>query len=194
MDFLNQDPLLILAEILVLFYLLGIYAAIHVLNHGRTSQGTIAWFVALLTMPYIAAPLYLIFGYHKFWGYVKARRAGDTQLSGIVDAILKNPNLDDLVVENQSPLMQVSSDLARMPFSRGNRAKLLIDGEATFSAIFEAIEKAEQYVLVQFYILRDDLFVWHKIGTDNPQTFSGGINGIRKKQRAGFTTVGRPTG
>jgi cardiolipin synthase len=154
--FLNQEPLAILAELLILFYLLGIYAAIHVLNNGRTSQGTIAWFVALLTMPYVAAPLYLVFGYHKFWGYVKARRAGDNQLGAIVDAILKNPNLDQLVAENQTSLMQVASDLARMPFSRGNRARLLVDGQATFEAIFEAIEQAEHYILVQFYILRDD--------------------------------------
>jgi cardiolipin synthase len=154
--FFEQAPLLILAELVVVFYLLGIYAAIHVLNNGRTSQGTIAWFVALLAMPYIAAPLYLVFGYHKFWGYVKARRAGDTQLSSIVDAILKNPNIDDLIVENQTPFMQVASDLAAMPFGRGNSAQLLIDGDATFRAIFEAVEKAEDYILVQFYILRDD--------------------------------------
>jgi cardiolipin synthase len=43
-----------------------------------------------------------------------------------------------------------------MPFTRGNSAKLLIDGENTFSAIFDAIDGAKDYVLVQFYIARGD--------------------------------------
>jgi cardiolipin synthase len=46
--------------------------------------------------------------------------------------------------------------LAAMPFSRGNDAELLIDGEATFSAIFRAIDDARDYVLAQFYIIKDD--------------------------------------
>jgi cardiolipin synthase A/B len=38
----------------------------------------------------------------------------------------------------------------------GNGYRLLVDGEATFAAIFEAIAEARSYVLVSFYIIRDD--------------------------------------
>ena len=40
--------------------------------------------------------------------------------------------------------------------SPGNTAELLIDGEATFASLFAGIDAAERYVLVQFYIVRDD--------------------------------------
>ncbi|MEB2464685.1 cardiolipin synthase, partial [Listeria monocytogenes] len=33
---------------------------------------------------------------------------------------------------------------------------LLIDGEATFEAIFAALASAQQVILLQFFILRDD--------------------------------------
>lgn len=40
--------------------------------------------------------------------------------------------------------------LAKMPFTRDNSAELLIDGDATFRAIFSGIEAAQDYILVQF--------------------------------------------
>jgi cardiolipin synthase len=43
-----------------------------------------------------------------------------------------------------------------MPFTTPNEVQLLVDGEATFSAIFEAIDEARDYLLVQFFIIRDD--------------------------------------
>ena len=34
--------------------------------------------------------------------------------------------------------------------------ELLVDGQATFDSIFAGIEAATEYLLVQFYIVRDD--------------------------------------
>ncbi|MHC4955926.1 MAG: cardiolipin synthase, partial [Planctomycetota bacterium] len=46
--------------------------------------------------------------------------------------------------------------LASSPWTCQNRGELLVDGKATFEAVFETIEWARDYVLVQYYILRDD--------------------------------------
>jgi cardiolipin synthase len=43
-----------------------------------------------------------------------------------------------------------------MPFLRGNSVRVLINGDATFDAIFKAIDAAKVYVIVQFFIVRDD--------------------------------------
>jgi cardiolipin synthase len=43
-----------------------------------------------------------------------------------------------------------------MPFLPGNAVRTLVDGDATFAAILDAIEDARRYVLVQFFIVRDD--------------------------------------
>jgi cardiolipin synthase len=43
-----------------------------------------------------------------------------------------------------------------MPFLPGNSVRTLVNGTATFEAIFQAIENARHYVIVQFFIVRDD--------------------------------------
>ncbi|WP_243547262.1 cardiolipin synthase [Pseudodesulfovibrio tunisiensis] len=50
----------------------------------------------------------------------------------------------------------VFESLAGLPFIGGNDLELLVDGKATFQAIFRAVRKAEKYVLVQFFIVHDD--------------------------------------
>jgi cardiolipin synthase len=51
---------------------------------------------------------------------------------------------------------RILKSLSRLPITSGNTAKLLVDGEDTFDAIFDGIAQAEDYILFQFYILRDD--------------------------------------
>lgn len=43
-----------------------------------------------------------------------------------------------------------------MPFVAGNAVRTLVNGDATFSAILAAIDAARSYVIVQFFIVRDD--------------------------------------
>src|SRR3546814_13648219 len=52
--------------------------------------------------------------------------------------------------------LRVFEQLAGLPFTRGNSVELLKNGEEAFAAMFEAIEAAQDYLLLQVYILRDD--------------------------------------
>ncbi|MGH6962407.1 MAG: PLDc N-terminal domain-containing protein [Dongiaceae bacterium] len=65
----------------------GIVLALHALLNGRTPQGTIAWLIALVLLPYVAVPLYLVFGGRGFRGYVRARRSRNADLRRIVAAL-----------------------------------------------------------------------------------------------------------
>lgn len=145
-----------LAVLLPLLYLLGLGAAVHAIMTGRTSQGTVAWVIALIELPLFTLPLYLIFGSNRFWGYVKARRVGTTALQQVVEELRKNTEGLSLVCEPVDPLQRILSKLTLIPVTQGNRARLLVNGEATFAAIFDAIDHASDYVLVQSFIIRDD--------------------------------------
>ena len=61
-----------------------------------------------------------------------------------------------VVFETRTPAYDAIRGLSKMRLTRGNRAELLVDGEQTFDSIIEGIGKAEDYVLVQFYIVHDD--------------------------------------
>ncbi|HUF86737.1 MAG TPA: cardiolipin synthase [Thermohalobaculum sp.] len=151
MDF--SSFLLVLAPVV---YGLGIVGAVHAVITSRTSQGALAWALSLVYLPFIALPLYAIFGRGRFVGYVEARRASEGAFESYGRALAAVArNLRAPAPEGFSGITACER-LARMPVISGNRATLLIDGEATFEAIFEAIERAEHYVLLAFYTVRDD--------------------------------------
>ncbi|MDO9576975.1 MAG: cardiolipin synthase [Candidatus Cloacimonadales bacterium] len=142
--------------LVIVFQVLGIIASLNAIWRGRTAQGSIAWSISLLTIPYIALPLYLIFGDRKFHGYVNARRTGDLKLNHLAETLFEKLVEKKLIYKNESSYYKVLENLSKMPFTLGNDAKLLINGEATFEAIFAGMAEAKDYILIQFYMVMDD--------------------------------------
>lgn len=145
-----------------LVYLLGIISAIDAIMTTRTAQGATAWALALVLLPFISLPLFWVFGRAKFDEYVLALRHFDLQLQGQLEQA-KGGKFDDVVVRfDQEPDLRSRGELrafqalATLPMTNGNSATLLVDGRATFDAIFAAMDAAEEYVLAQFYIINDD--------------------------------------
>ena len=52
--------------------------------------------------------------------------------------------------------MAVEEEVAGRPLTIGNQASVLVDGPASYRAMFEAIERARDHVNVEFYIIEDD--------------------------------------
>jgi cardiolipin synthase A/B len=138
----------------IVFHMAGVLHAIHSLMKTRTSQGSIAWIMALIAVPYVAVPLYWFLGRDRFTGYVRARRAHDIRLSKKADDLYKM--IQPFEIMDQSPFTKLSVKLAKMPYLKGNRLDLFDDGKETFNALFESIEKARNYVLVSYYIMKHD--------------------------------------
>ena len=61
----NIEIFVVLASIL---HLLGLVSAIKAIMESRTPQGAIAWAIGLTTFPYVAVPVYWVFGRSKFKG------------------------------------------------------------------------------------------------------------------------------
>ncbi|MCC5813004.1 MAG: cardiolipin synthase [Ectothiorhodospiraceae bacterium] len=141
---------------LVLAHLVGFASSLDALMSTRTSQGAIAWIVSLNAVPYVAVPAYWVLGRSRFQGYVIARRDEDSALAGALAG-----KTAELWSHRHTPPygtkdLRAIERLAKMPFLQGNEVELLIDGEAAFESMFKGIESATRYVLVQFYIIRDD--------------------------------------
>jgi cardiolipin synthase len=130
--------------------------AIDAIMRGRTAQGTAAWSVALLLLPILALPLYLVFGERKFAGYMRARRRGTSAIDHIAKELHERLRPCCTPPADDHAEYKALERLARFPFTTGNKAELLIDGQATFDAILAAIAGANRYILIQFYIFRDD--------------------------------------
>jgi len=154
---LNTDLIYgILAIVIPLVELLGFLTAVHAVMNARTSQGAIAWAISLVTFPWLALILYAILGRNKFKGYVLLRSSKNREIHHFVDAVQREAVVGNLIREDLSQSEKSITRLAEMPIARFNKSRLLVDGEATFRSIFEGIDSAEHYVLVQFFIIKDD--------------------------------------
>ncbi len=140
--------------LILLIHVLGALSAVQALMSSRTSQGAIAWIISLLTMPYLAVPAYWVFGRPRFYGYVSARGERDTVLRRVL-ARYRERVSPYLASAREADVLAVEK-LAMMPLTGGNRCELLVDGEATFDSLFAGIEAARDYILIQFFIVRDD--------------------------------------
>ncbi|GGW58318.1 cardiolipin synthase [Alishewanella tabrizica] len=142
--------------LLAVFHLSGLLSSLDALMSSRTAQGSIAWIISLNTFPYVAVPAYWIFGRSRFQGYIISRQETDHDL--FTKHQLKASGVENFILQSERDRgsLQAIERLAKMPFLQGNHAELLIDGTATFDSIFAGIAAAKEYVLVQFYIVRDD--------------------------------------
>lgn len=139
----------IVAALIAANYVLAIVCAIREVMASRTSQGSIAWLTSLAFLPFPTAFIYLVFGWKHFDDY--ARTQLELRLTRPIRA--EELKVIDRDTGKDWPVLLHS---AGAPFLAGNKPNLLIDGAATFASIFEGIAKAESYILVQFYIIRDD--------------------------------------
>lgn len=154
--FMKKKKTKMLVYVFALFQILGLVSSIHAVLNTRTAQGAIAWAVSLNTVAVVAVPAYWVFGRSKFHGYVSTWR--DASLS-IDDELTKiHKQFVPFIVKNPEflPELRAVRALADTGFVSGNKAELLVDGDATFDSIYAGIEQAESYVLFQFYIIRAD--------------------------------------
>lgn len=145
-----------LSVVVVVAEILGVISAVDAVMNTRTSQGAIAWAVSLVTFPYVAVPAYWVLGRSRFEGYVEAHRIADLATDPAVEQSIS-------LVEGYLPPRTgevrpaaAAERLATVPTTRANAVELLVDGEATFDSIEEGLRNAEDYILFQFFIVKDD--------------------------------------
>ena len=135
------------------FVAMGILCSIDAVLKSRTPQGTIAWCICLLLFPFLAVPLYMIFGGRKFYGYIKARRKGDSELHKIGENVIAEMSrFSPEIRDEKEPLVS----LAKLPITTGNEVQFFTDGNSKFTEVWDELKKAQKYIIVQYYMVHDD--------------------------------------
>ena len=145
----------IVAVLMIAFRIAGVFFAVDAVMSTRTAQGAIGWSIALVTLPVVSVPAYLVFGRSKFSGYVESRREHQEEIQGLMKEFMAVFPKAQVLAEDPR-LFGIQSLLPRYMFTRQNQVDLLIDGDETFAAILEEMARAEDYLIVQFYIVHDD--------------------------------------
>lgn len=145
--------------LIALLHTLGSIAAVHAVLTVRTAQGSIAWALSLTFIPYLTLIPYLVFGRSTFDGYIKARRQANEEMRKAISELNWRPWVEEALTARASQAyasLRAMPKLGRTPCLANNQVRLLVNGHATFEAIFQAIEQARQAVLIQFFIIHDD--------------------------------------
>ena len=138
-------------------HVLGIANAASAVMNVRSSRGAIAWAISLITFPWLAIPLYWIFGRSRFQGYSEAIRQVYQEHQDLVrqayDEILEfKVELPDKLATVEKLVTRISD----LSFTNNNAIELLIDGKQTFSRMLEEIALSQDYILLQSYIIHND--------------------------------------
>ncbi|GGO78998.1 cardiolipin synthase A [Marinobacterium nitratireducens] len=152
----HEPVVLALAAFVML--VLGIVSGLNAIMTTRTAQGAVAWVILLVVFPPLMVPLYWVFGRRRFRGYAQGRGRGRLEVQNLARSLNLRfqPHIPRTSAADQT--FTALERLAKMPFTRGNEARLLINGDRAFEDMFAAIRTATHYVLLEFYIVRDDEF------------------------------------
>lgn len=153
---------------MVLAHSLGFVFSIEAVMQTRTEQGAVAWAFALNTVPVVALPAWFAFGSNEIEADRGSMRVGMEEVRPFAEGLIQKldrsapappgANSGKAVASSgdRSEVLIRMEAISNLPLMTGNTARLLVDGDATYAAILEAISEAEDYILVQFYIFRDD--------------------------------------
>jgi cardiolipin synthase len=143
----------LIGAILLLLHAAGVLAAMHAVMNTRTPQGAFAWALGLVLLPYLTLVPYLYLGRSHFHGYVDLHRLRREQMQTLARVQLTA----GLVSSEACSRYDEIAHMLGAQFHVGQKLKLLINGDATFDAILAAISEAKHCVLLQFFIIHDDM-------------------------------------
>ena len=125
-------------------FVLALVLLAHILRQRRSPTSTLAWLMAVVFIPYIGVPLYILFGGRKM-----TRKAASKQMLSPTAPVLSA----DTGLEHQLASLVYRGGF---PPTRRNRAHLLLTGEAAYHETLRLIDKAEHAVQLATYVLGRD--------------------------------------
>jgi cardiolipin synthase len=149
----------LIAITVLCLHVAGVFAAMHAVMHTRTAQGAFAWVLGLILVPYVTLVPYLFLGASHFGGYVDLHRQRQARFFMLHQEATHSARPGMLAPGKpvHDARYAAIGKMLNTSMHGGNALSLHVDGEAAFAAMFTAIARAERHVLVQFFIIHDDV-------------------------------------
>lgn len=141
----------------ILVYAIIILISIYSLMlENRSAQHTLMWMYVMLLFPVLGYFFYLFSGQLYLKGYLyKSKRTRDRDEWV---RLMRNEESRDLsfLIENQQCFAQYAKNASLTPITTASRAKILKNGDETFSNIKKKLWEAEKFIHMEYYIFRSD--------------------------------------
>lgn len=129
---------------LVLGFLLALILLSYLLRERRSPASALAWLLAIVLLPYVGVPLYLMLGGRKLRHRIKAK------------GLLPEPTATVFSQQAYPDLLLASWIHGVFTASGENRVELLLDGEQAFRETLRLINEAQESIFISTFILGRD--------------------------------------
>ncbi|WP_103867496.1 phospholipase D-like domain-containing protein [Aquimarina sp. I32.4] len=147
--------------VFVLYFLLAIVLMVKLLLNGVRPTKTLAWLLAVFTIPIGGMLFYFILGRNKkknkFYKLIETKDIKH-YLEKVEDYYNRIDSKEEEIpaqLKDHIKLVKLITKSAKFLPSSGNELTPLKDGQVTFDAIFKAMESASQFIHIQYYIFED---------------------------------------
>ena len=150
---------LVISELLYLLILIAV--CIRIIYETNSTVKTLAYLLLTIFLPLFGIFFYFAFGinYRKKELYSK-KIISDTNLSNQIKQNISTYSAQTYynIAESDRPNKQLAKYLLKemSPLTRGNTARLLINGEEKFPAVIQALEEATDHIHIEYYIYEND--------------------------------------
>lgn len=145
---------------LILYFLLAIFLMVKLLLYGVRPTKTLAWLLAVFTIPIGGMLFYFILGRNKKRNkFYKLKETKDIKqylekVEDYYDSIDSKKEIPTQLKEHIKLVKLITKSAKLLP-SSGNELIPLKDGKVTFDAIFKVMESATQFIHIQYYIFEN---------------------------------------
>ncbi|MFX0556490.1 cardiolipin synthase [Maribacter sp. CXY002] len=142
----------------ITYLITTLWSIVNIIFYGSRATKMISWSLVVIVIPFAGPLLYYMFGVNRRkFKLFKLAQTQKRKLYSETYKELKEGNksvhkFDDYRKNKLASLIRKNSYFA--PYD-GNEISLLNDGETAFKAIFDAIDKAESFVHLQYFILEE---------------------------------------
>ncbi len=133
----------------MLYALVALILILGLLVHGAKPSKTLAWILAILTVPVGGILFYWVLGRNR---RRKKLSVDKLILPGEPEPALASLPVDSLLIQK---VVRIAYNHTQLAPSQDNELCLLTDGKSTFEAIFQALEAATDHIHLQYYIFEE---------------------------------------
>ncbi len=139
-----------------------IFAIIIVFFERKDPRAVWGWLLLLYFIPVIGFVFYLLIGMNmrklKMFKTKEIEDALNSHIQKQEENIFRNQfHISDEKLKDYQDLVLYNLEASQAVYTEENEVEIYTDGNAKFDALIQAIDQAKNYILIQYYIIKNDI-------------------------------------
>lgn len=141
---------------------IAVLAISHALIYKRDHRAALGWIGLIIVFPLVGAALYFLFGINRvrsaarrFTGKEQSKRVGRLDFDPVRERAAQSqvsPDREADLEKGLPPLFRIGARVTGEPIYTGNQIEMLINGDAFFPRLIDAINSAERSIVLSSYL------------------------------------------